>query len=135
MTSTADASITGNPNLVRISSNGSTIDSDADDLTLPDVVARIIDPAPALARTSTPPPLPPDGADPTDITSRLAPGSDADVHAAAARTNEDDSQEEDSDEEDVPYWANLKEDDSSPDEKELEEIHAKGVEVNALDRA
>ena len=88
-----------------------------------------------MARTSTPPPLPLGSANPTDTSGRLALSSDADLHAAAARAGEDDSQEDDSDEEDIPYWANLKEDDSSPDEKELEEIHAKGVEVNALDRA
>ncbi len=36
------------------------------------------------------------------------------------------------DEEEHPYWANLREDESSPDEEELKEIE-KGVEFNALD--
>ncbi len=111
-----DAPDIGNPDLVRVSSNGSGIDSNADDLRLPDVVvARIVDPSPTLALTSPSSVLPTSG----------PPAVDPDME----------SQEDDSDEDDVPYWARLKEDHSQPDDRELKAIEKKSNEVNALDRA
>lgn len=48
---------------------------------------------------------------------------------------EEDSQDDDStDEEDYSFWANLKEDTSSPDEEELKVIEENGHEISALDR-
>ena len=48
---------------------------------------------------------------------------------------EEDSQDDEStDEEDYPYWANLKEDTSVPDQEELRAIEESGHETNALDR-
>ncbi len=135
-TAAVDAPTPGNPNLVRISSTGSSIDSNADDLTLPDVViARVVHPSAALAPTSTPPLLPANGLEFAHTSVPPAVDSDADTPAATVRANEDDSQEEDSDEEDVPYWANFKEDLSQPDEQELKVIEKNSNEVNALDRA
>jgi len=125
-TAAVDAPTPGNPNLVRISSTGSSIDSNADDLTLPDVViARVVHPSAALAPTSTPPLLPANGLEFAHTSVPPAVDSDADTPAATVRANEDDSQEEDSDEEDVPY----------PDEQELKAIEKNSNEVNALDRA
>lgn len=135
-TAAVDAPRTGNPDLVRISSNGSSIDSNADDLTLPDVVvARVVDHSAVLAPTSTPPPLPANGLGFPHTSGPFAADSDADTQAAVVRANEDDSQEEDSDEEDVPYWANFKEDLSQPDQQELKAIEKSSNEIDALDRA
>lgn len=59
---------------------------------------------------------------------------------SASRTNwegerEEDSQDDEStDEEDYPFWANLKEDTSVPDQEELRAIEESGHETNALDR-
>lgn len=48
---------------------------------------------------------------------------------------EEDSQDDEStDEEDYPFWANLKEDTSVPDQEELRAIEESGHETNALDR-
>lgn len=48
---------------------------------------------------------------------------------------EEDSQDDEStDEEDFPFWANLKEDISSPDEEELKVIEGNKNEISALDR-
>lgn len=47
---------------------------------------------------------------------------------------EEDSQDDEStDEEEYPYWANLKEDTSVPDQEELRVIEESGHEINALD--
>ena len=129
------ASTVSNPDIVRISSNGSSIDSNADDLTLPDVVvARIVDPSAASAPTSTPPNLPIDSANPTNTPTEPVVDANADTQAVTVRADENDSQDEDSEEEDIPYWANLKEDDSIPDAQELKEIEDTVDETNALDR-
>lgn len=59
---------------------------------------------------------------------------------SASRTNwegerEEDSQDDEStDEEDYPFWANLKEDTSAPDQEELRAIEESGHETSALDR-
>ena len=129
------ASTVGNPDLVRISSNGSSVDSNADDLTLADVVvASIIDPIGVSAPTLTPPHLPIDGANPTNTPSQPATDLDAGIQAAVGRADEHDSQDEDSEEEDIPYWANLKEDDSVPDAQELKEIEDTVHETSAVNR-
>lgn len=48
---------------------------------------------------------------------------------------EEDSQDDEStDEEDFPFWANLKEDTSSPDEEELKVMEGNKTEISALDR-
>lgn len=48
---------------------------------------------------------------------------------------EEESQDDEStDEEDYPFWANIKEDTSSPDEEELRAIEETMDEVSALDR-
>ena len=60
--------------------------------------------------------------------------ADADTQVAAVRADENDSQDEDSEEEDIPYWASLKEDDSVPDAQELKEIEDTIDETNALNR-
>lgn len=135
-TATVDAPTSPNPNLVRISSNGSSIDSNADDLTLPNVIiARGVHPATALAPTSTPPLSPANGLEFAHTSVPPVVDPDADSPTATVRANENDSQEEDSDEEDVPYWANFKEDLSQPDEQELKAIEKDSNEVSAFDRA
>ena len=59
---------------------------------------------------------------------------------SASRTNwegerEEDSQDDEStDEEDYPFWENLKEDISVPDQEELRAIEESGHETSALDR-
>ena len=75
-------------------------------------------------------PQPPAAIDPT------APGWDApDPRGDWGGEREEESQDDDStDEEDYPFWANIKEDTSSPDEEELRAIEETMDEVSALDR-
>lgn len=65
-----------------------------------------------------------------------APGWDAaEPRAEWTGEREEESQDDDStDEEDYPFWVNLKEDTSSPDEEELRAIEETMDEVSALDR-
>ena len=56
-----------------------------------------------------------------------------DRHAEDEGERDDDDSEDSEDEEEHPYWANLKEDTSSPDERELKIIEENVVEVSALD--
>lgn len=73
-----------------------------------------------------PPPPPPDAAPSIWETSESRTNWEAD--------REEDSQEDDStDEEDYPFWANLKEDTSTPDQDELRAIES-GHETSGLDR-
>lgn len=65
-----------------------------------------------------------------------APGWDAaEPRGEWVGEREEESQDDDStDEEDYPFWANLKEDTSSPDEEELRAIEETMDEASALDR-
>lgn len=51
-----------------------------------------------------------------------------------AEREEDTQDDESTDEEDYPFWANLKEDTSVPDQEELREIEESGREMSALHR-
>ena len=64
-----------------------------------------------------------------------APGWEAsETRGEWAGEREEESQDDDStDEEDYPFWVNLKEDTSSPDEEELRAIEQTTHEVSALD--
>lgn len=75
-------------------------------------------------------PQPPAAADPT------APGWDArETRGDWSGEREEESQDDEStDEEDYPFWANIKEDTSGPDEEELRAIEETMNEVSALDR-
>ena len=129
------ASSSANPHLVRISSNGSSIDSNTDDLRLRDVdFTRPVDPHAASVPIPSPPPPPTDFANPIGTPNQSVVGSGGDTQLAATRADEDESHDEDSDEEDIPYWANFKEDNSKPDQQELKVIEA-SKEVDALDCA
>lgn len=75
---------------------------------------------------------------PPAVTDPTAPGWE--VGAPESRGDwggerEEESQDDEStDEEDYPFWANIKEDTSSPDEEELRAIEETMDEVSALDR-
>lgn len=101
-------------------------------------------PASIPAVENTGPPANGDGstADPVDpqppaATDPTAPGWDAPESRGdwGGGEREEESQDDDStDEEDYPFWANIKEDPSSPDEEELRAIEETMDEVSALDR-
>lgn len=101
-------------------------------------------PAAIPAVENTGPPANGDGstADPVDpqppaATDPTAPGWDAPESRGdwGGGEREEESQDDDStDEEDYPFWANIKEDPSSPDEEELRAIEETMDEVSALDR-
>lgn len=105
------------------------------------------DPVPAAtpAGEDAGPPANRDGsaADPVDrqppaVTPPPAPGWDAPESRGdwVGGEREEESQDDDSTdgEEDYPFWVNLKEDTSSPDEEELRAIEETMDEVSALDR-
>lgn len=98
-------------NLVRVLSNGSSIDSAASIAIVPPV--RFGGAAPRRSINVPPPPPPPES--PPDPEG----GHDEDLQ---------DEEEED------PWWAELAEDTSAPDEEELKEIEQAGPEISALDR-
>ena len=56
-----------------------------------------------------------------------------DREAAAEEDEGDEESDDSSDEEEHPYWVNLKEDTSAPDDRELKTIEDLGTEVSALD--
>lgn len=51
-----------------------------------------------------------------------------------AEREEDSQDDESTDEDDYPFWENLKEDTSDPDQEELREIEESGREISALHR-
>jgi len=96
--------------LVRVTSNGSSIDSATGMYIVPPV--RTGGTAPRRTINVPPPPPPPES--PPDP--------------------EGEQDEELQDDEEDPWWADLVEDTSAPDEEELKEIEQVGPEISALDR-
>ena len=144
--------ITHHEGLVPISSNGSTVNDDihviaaAHTPSMNDSIftwhsSSAPPPAPSAESVTTPrldifetnqpergevPPANPQSEQPPDIT---PPPPEWEGE------RDEDSQDDDSeDEEDYSFWANLKEDTSSPDEEELKAIEESGHEISALDR-
>jgi len=99
-------------NLVRVMSNGNSIDSAASIAIVPPV--RFGGAAPRRTINVPPPPSPP-------------PESPPDPEGG----HDEDLQDE---EEEDPWWADLAEDTSAPDAEELKEIEQAGPEISALDR-
>lgn len=101
----------GSENLVRVTSNGSSIDSGAGMDIVPPVRSGGTGPQ-SIINVPPPPPPPPD----------------------SIQDPEGEHDDELQDDEEDPWWADLKEDTSVPNEEELKEIEQGSPEISALDR-
>lgn len=121
------AALSNNGNLIQDSSLNPPITESSVAPAVPgDIQAEATD-LPATRSQSEHPPAP------TDNVGQSWGTSTSQINWEGER--EEDSQDDEStDEEEYPYWANLKEDTSVPDQEELRAIEESGHETNALDR-
>lgn len=144
--------IAHNDDLARVSSNGSTVNNDSQGTAVP-LTPSMHDSLFTWHSSTAPPPVQSaepistpqlDIVEPSQPERGEIPQANADGQQASdiippppewEGEREEDSQDDDStDEEDYSFWANLKEDTSSPDEEELKAIEEGGHEISALDR-